>query len=194
MSDANRATGALAGLRVLDLTGRMGGYCGLLLANLGAEVILIEPPGGDPMRREGPFKNDTPHAERQLVLRRLSHQQARSSFWISKMNRDRETLRELARQRRCVDRRQARRVISIELRLGYDALQALNPALVMTSITGFGLTGPIAISKRRASSPSPWAADESVRPSGARAAHGSLRCRLSFGLRACGLRHLGRAV
>jgi crotonobetainyl-CoA:carnitine CoA-transferase CaiB-like acyl-CoA transferase len=36
------SSGALSGLRVLDLTGRMGGYCGLLLANLGAEVILID--------------------------------------------------------------------------------------------------------------------------------------------------------
>jgi len=36
MADSNQSTGALAGLRVLDLTGRMGGYCGLLLANLGA--------------------------------------------------------------------------------------------------------------------------------------------------------------
>ena len=46
------SSGALTGLRVLDLTGRMGGYCGLLLANLGAEVILVEPPGGDRLRGE----------------------------------------------------------------------------------------------------------------------------------------------
>ena len=59
MSAELNSSGASAGLRVLDLTGRMGGYCGLLLANLGADVILIEPPDGDPMRREGPFKNDT---------------------------------------------------------------------------------------------------------------------------------------
>ena len=67
-AQANEAggAGALAGLRVLDLTGRKGGYCGHLLANLGAEVILIEPPGGDSMRREGPFKDDQPHAEASL--------------------------------------------------------------------------------------------------------------------------------
>ena len=53
-ADMARTPGALSGLRVLDLTGRMGGYCGLLLANLGAEVILVEPVDGDPMRREGP--------------------------------------------------------------------------------------------------------------------------------------------
>ncbi len=58
--------GALSGLRVLDFTGRMGGYCGLLLANLGAEVILIESPGGDPMRAEGPFKDDLSHPEKSL--------------------------------------------------------------------------------------------------------------------------------
>ena len=39
-AETNSAAGALSGLRVLDLTGRMGGYCGLLLANLGAEVVL----------------------------------------------------------------------------------------------------------------------------------------------------------
>ena len=44
----------------------MGGYCGLLLANLGAEVILVEPPGGDRLRREGPFKDDQADRERSL--------------------------------------------------------------------------------------------------------------------------------
>ena len=53
MSAELNSSDALGGLRVLDLTGRMGGYCGMLLANLGAEVVLIEPPAGDPMRREG---------------------------------------------------------------------------------------------------------------------------------------------
>ncbi|HIN34604.1 MAG TPA: CoA transferase, partial [Dehalococcoidia bacterium] len=45
----------LTGIRVLDLSGDMGVYCGKLLADVGADVIKVEPPGGDAMRRTGPF-------------------------------------------------------------------------------------------------------------------------------------------
>ena len=45
----------LTGYRVLDLSGPMGVYCGKLMADMGADVIKVEPPGGDPMRRIGPF-------------------------------------------------------------------------------------------------------------------------------------------
>ncbi len=45
----------LTGIRVLDLSGEMGVYCGKLLADVGADVIKVEPPGGDAMRRTGPF-------------------------------------------------------------------------------------------------------------------------------------------
>ena len=67
-AETNFDTGALAGLRVLDLTGRMGGYCGLLLANLGAEVVLVEPAGGAALRRQGPFKNSLPSPVQSLVF------------------------------------------------------------------------------------------------------------------------------
>lgn len=48
--------GALAGRRVLELADATGAYCGKLLADLGAEVIRIEPPGGDPTRRLPPLR------------------------------------------------------------------------------------------------------------------------------------------
>ena len=57
---------ALAGARVLDLSDPFGQYAGKLLANLGADVIKIEPPTGDPARRIGPFLDDLPGPERSL--------------------------------------------------------------------------------------------------------------------------------
>jgi crotonobetainyl-CoA:carnitine CoA-transferase CaiB-like acyl-CoA transferase len=134
------SSGALFGLRVLDLTGRMGGYCGMLLANLGAEVILIEPPAGDPMRREGLFKNDNVHPDGSLsfagyhtnkkgIVLDLETAQGQTTFRALVANAD--VLIE-DRPLGYLDR----------IGLGYQALQMINPSLVMTSITGFGLTGP----------------------------------------------------
>src|SRR5262245_15908923 len=57
---------ALQPYRVLDLTHAIGWTCGKLLADLGADVIKIEPPGGDADRRFGPFYRNTPHPERSL--------------------------------------------------------------------------------------------------------------------------------
>src|SRR5919199_5011115 len=58
---------ALRPYRVLDLTQAIGWTCGKLLADLGADVIKVEPPGGDPGRRHGPFYHDIPHPERSLA-------------------------------------------------------------------------------------------------------------------------------
>src|SRR3954467_12799554 len=57
---------ALADLRVLDLAGPMGVYCGKLMADLGADVIRVEPPEGDAARRLGPFYQDAPGVEHSL--------------------------------------------------------------------------------------------------------------------------------
>src|SRR6185503_9871579 len=57
---------ALAGLRVLDLSGPMGNYCGKMFADMGADVILVEPPAGTRLRFEPPFLDDIPGIERSL--------------------------------------------------------------------------------------------------------------------------------
>ena len=57
-------TGPLSGYRVLDLAGPLGLHCTKLLADMGADVIKIEPPSGDESRRIPPFKDDIPHPEK----------------------------------------------------------------------------------------------------------------------------------
>ena len=62
----NNLPGPLAGLRVLELTGETAQFCGKLMADLGADVIKIEPPGGQETRNLGPFLDDHAHPERSL--------------------------------------------------------------------------------------------------------------------------------
>ena len=62
MGDSTLGPGALDGIRVLDLSGPIGAYCTRLLADLGADVVLVEPPDGDPLRWTPPFRGDDPHA------------------------------------------------------------------------------------------------------------------------------------
>ena len=79
MTEAQYRPGPLAGLRVLELADEKGQFCGKLLGDLGADVIKIEPPGGEATRRVGPFLDDIPHPDRSL------------SFWYyntSKRGRD----------------------------------------------------------------------------------------------------------
>jgi len=66
VSDAQSLSGPLAGLRVLELADEKGHFCGKLFGDLGADVVKIEPPGGEPSRRIGPFLDDIPHPERSL--------------------------------------------------------------------------------------------------------------------------------
>jgi len=140
MSDANLSPGPLTGLRVLDLTGRMGGYCGLLLANLGADVLLIEPPGGDPMRREGPFKHDIPHGERSLSFAAYHTNKQGLVLNLEDANGS-QRFCELAVNADVVIEDKPYGYLD-QLGLGYGDLQRINPVLVMTSISGFGRTGP----------------------------------------------------
>ncbi len=134
------SSGALTDLRVLDLTGRKGGYCGLLLANLGATVVLVEPPGGNLLRREGPFKDDLPHEDGSLAFAAY-HTNKLGIVIDLEADAGRDALRELARGADVIIEDKPVGYLD-KIGLGYGALSSLNPALVMTSISGFGQTGP----------------------------------------------------
>ena len=64
----NTLPGPLAGLRVLELTNEHAQFCGKLMADMGADVIKIEPPGGQETRNIGPFLDDEAHPERSLYF------------------------------------------------------------------------------------------------------------------------------
>src|SRR5262245_62686353 len=66
MTTQASAPGPLAGIRVIEVGGIVGEYCARLLADFGADVIKVEPPGGAPERRIGPFYKDIEDPNRSL--------------------------------------------------------------------------------------------------------------------------------
>lgn len=132
--------GALTGLRVLDLTSPMGAYCTKLMADMGADVIRIEPPGGDPARLAGPFVHD-----------RLDPDAGIPFLFMNSHKRSVTLDLETADGRDLFRRLASRADIVVETfppgwleerDLGYAALAAENPGLIVTSITPFGQQGP----------------------------------------------------
>src|SRR5437867_11230002 len=70
--------GPLTGIRVIELADEQAEYCGLTLAGLGADVVKVEPPGGSPTRRIGPFYQDREDRERSLFFWQYNPESARS--------------------------------------------------------------------------------------------------------------------
>lgn len=132
----------LEGVRVVDLTRYTAGpFCTKVLADYGADVIKIEEPGrGDPARSLGPFPNDKPDPEKSGLFLFLNTDK-RSLTLDLKSVAGKETLRRLVRDADILVENFTPRVMP-SLGLGYEALSAVNPRLVMTSISNFGQTGP----------------------------------------------------
>ncbi|MBI3954313.1 MAG: CoA transferase [Chloroflexi bacterium] len=135
---------ALSDVVVLDLSQSIaGGFCTRLLAGCGAQVIKVERPGrGDPTRSLGPFYKDDPHPE-QSALYHFLHGGKRSVTLDLPSPFGQETVRRLAKEADVLVESCAPGTLE-SLGLGYDRLEPLNPALVWTSITPFGSSGPYA--------------------------------------------------
>jgi crotonobetainyl-CoA:carnitine CoA-transferase CaiB-like acyl-CoA transferase len=135
--------GMLADLTVLDFTHHIAGpFCTRLLADLGARVIKIERPGmGDPARALGPFPDDHPHPEKSGTF--LDLNTGKESVTLDlKHPRGREIALQLAAHADLVVENFRPRVMQ-SLGLGFDALAAFNPRLVLCSISTFGQNGPL---------------------------------------------------
>ena len=131
----------LNGIKIIEFAEMVSGpYCGKLLADMGAEVIKVELPGGDPARAFGPFPEGLPHPEKsglflynntskRGVVLDLSQEEGRQAFsrlvtWADALidNHPPEVLEGFG--------------------LGWEHLHRLNPDLVYTIITPYGLSGP----------------------------------------------------
>ncbi len=130
----------LTGYRVLDLSGPIGVYCGKLMADMGADVIKVEPPGGDPMRGIGPFVHDEPGPERGLHWLHYNTNKRSITLDIA-TPRGVELLRSLAQGADVLVESFPQGHMD-SLGLGYRNLSELNDGLIYVSITPFGQTGP----------------------------------------------------
>ena len=130
----------LSPYRVLDLTNERGLLCGQMLADLGADVIAIEPPAGNSARRLGPFASDEVDPERSLYWWAYARNKRSVTLDIT-TDEGRDGLLRLAQGAHfLIESEQPGRMA--ELGLGYDQLTEVNPALVYVSISAFGQDGP----------------------------------------------------
>ena len=130
----------LQGFRALDLTTLSGQLCGRMLADLGMEVIKIEPPGGDPVRKLAPFVKLPNGSELSTPFAHLNAGKASKVLDLDK-EADREVFRKLVETADVV--LESFQPGELDAKgLGYKSLAAINPGIVMASITGFGQTGP----------------------------------------------------
>lgn len=131
---------ALRGIKIVELASPYTRYCGKLFADMGAEVVLVEPPRGGKGRREAPFIDDRPGLERSLSFAYYNTSKRGVTLDLDAL-RGRELFLELVAQADLVlEGERPGRLAA--LGLDYDALAQARPGLVQTSVTAFGQTGP----------------------------------------------------
>jgi benzylsuccinate CoA-transferase BbsE subunit len=130
----------LEGIQILDLADEKASFCSKLLADLGARVIKIEKPGGDPSHGIGPFLEGAAHPEKSFffycnntnklgITLDLEHEEGKKIFF--KLLKKTDTVIETFRPGYLK-----------EIGLGFDVLREVNPELILVSVSGFGENGP----------------------------------------------------
>ncbi len=132
----------LSPYRVLDLTDDRGELAGMVLADLGADVIRIEPPGGSPARRKGPLLADGPESERSLQFFAYNRNK-RSMVLDLGAAAGRDELLQLVAGCDFVLESSPDGLLE-QNGLTFDDLRAAQPRLVHTRISAFGVEGPSA--------------------------------------------------
>jgi crotonobetainyl-CoA:carnitine CoA-transferase CaiB-like acyl-CoA transferase len=137
MTDIKNSGGPLQGLRILDMTWMLAGpYCTMLLADLGADVIKVENPTGDPVRAIGPHPEDDTVKSYGGYFQSVNRNK-RSIILNLKTAEGKEDFFELIRQSDAIVEN-FRAGVMDRLGLGYEVILAVNPKIVYASVRGFG--------------------------------------------------------
>ncbi|MDP6605684.1 MAG: CoA transferase [Dehalococcoidia bacterium] len=137
----DHAAGPLGGLRVIDLAGPAGAFAGRQLGELGADVVRVEPPGGDAVRARPPFLHNEPGVERSLYHLHLNAN--KRSIAVDLASADGvDRVRALAERADVLVENAAPGEFDA-LGIGCDELRRLNPGLVYVAVTPFGQRGPM---------------------------------------------------
>jgi len=132
--------GFLSSYRILDFTDGQGFICGKLLGDLGADVIKIEKPGGDPTRNIGPFYHDIPDPEKSLYWYAFNASKRGITLDIETSD-GQEVFKKLIITSDCVI--ESFRLEYLDgIGLGYSDLCQIKSDIIVTSIVPFGSTGP----------------------------------------------------
>ena len=130
----------MAGYRMLDLCNERGVLCGKIFADMGAEVIKVEPPGGDAARALPPFYKNEVNPEKSLFW--FAYNAGKKSVTLDPITAEGQAVfRDLVKASDFVVESFPVGYLD-SLGLGYEALSRLNPRIILTSLTPFGDTEP----------------------------------------------------
>ena len=136
--------GPLSGIRVLDISGGLGAYCSKLLADLGADVLKVERPGGDDLRRTPPFIGQSGHGGQPQSLIFLSYHSNKRGITLDVgRSESLPVLEALGRTADVIVASPTRRGPVTGFDRDAPALAWAEPDAIVASITPFGLTGPM---------------------------------------------------
>jgi benzylsuccinate CoA-transferase BbsE subunit len=130
----------LTGITVLDLADEKADFASKILADMGARVIKVEPPGGTPARQIGPFWQGKPHPERSMSF--FYHNTGKDGITLNPEQREgRETFLRLVEHADAVIETYSPGYLD-GIDLGFKDLAKVNPGIILVSVTGFGRSGP----------------------------------------------------
>ncbi len=140
--ERSQNTSGPLGVRVLDLSGAIGAYCSKMLADLGADVLLLEPPGGDPLRRRPPFTRVQGGGTRSLTFDAY-HANKRGITLDTTRPESLTLLEALGRSSDVILASPSARRPLVGFHRDIPSLVWARPDAVIASITPFGLSGPL---------------------------------------------------